>query len=99
MHRITLLLFSLALISSIAVAQKDGSSSTGTTTPAPLLVRNPDAGPVQPLDEGYTQQIHKFTTAPYFSTELVDHLPAANLPTPETVLVHIAGAPAVLDHA
>ena len=99
MHRISSFLLSLALISSLAVAQKDGSSSTGTLAPPPLLVRNPDAGPVQPLDEGYTQQIHKFTTAPYFSTELVDHLPATNLPTPEKVLGHIAGAPDVLDYA
>src|SRR5438067_934113 len=97
--RTTILLLSLTLISSVAAAQKDGSASTGTTTPPPLLVRNPDAGPVQPLDEGYTQQIHKFTTAPYFSTELVDHLPATNLPTPEKVLGHIAGAPDVLDYA
>jgi hypothetical protein len=50
-------------------------------------------------DEDYTAQIRKFTTAPYFTTELVDHLPASKLPTPEKILGHIAGAPDVLTYS
>jgi hypothetical protein len=53
----------------------------------------------QPNDEGYTAQIRKFTTAPVFTTELVDHLPDSKLPTPEKVLGHIAGAPDVLTYS
>lgn len=51
-------------------------------------------------DEGYTAQIKKFTTEPYFTTELVDHLPAsATVPTPEKVLGHIVGAPDILTYS
>ncbi len=46
----------------------------------------------QPDDAAYSEQIKKFTTAPYFTSELVDHLPASKLPTPEKVLGHIVGA-------
>jgi len=50
--------------------------------------------PVQPLDEGYTKEIHEYTTEPFFSTELVDHLPAsAAVPTPEKVLGYAIGTP------
>src|SRR5215831_488342 len=54
---------------------------------------------VQPNDESYSAQIRKFTTAPVFTTELVDHLPASKLPTPERILGHIAGAPDVLTYS
>lgn len=48
----------------------------------------------QPLDEGYTAKIREYTTAPYLTTELVDHLPAsATVPTPEKVLGYVIGAP------
>ena len=51
-------------------------------------------------DEGYTAQIKKFTTESYFSTELVDHLPAsATVPTPEKILGHIVGAPDMLTYS
>src|SRR5215467_7502560 len=56
-------------------------------------------GAAQPNDESYTAQIRKFTTAPVFTTELVDHLPASKLPTPEKILGHIAGAPDVLTYS
>jgi uncharacterized membrane protein YgcG len=52
------------------------------------------AAPAQPLDEGYTKKIREYTTEPFFSTELVDHLPAsATVPTPEKVLGYAIGAP------
>ncbi|RCS29900.1 hypothetical protein DEO45_07415 [Rhodanobacter denitrificans] len=50
--------------------------------------------PAQPIDQAYTAQILKFTTDPSFNSPLTDYLPASiNVPTPEKVLGHIAGAP------
>ena len=51
------------------------------------------AAATQPDDAGYTEQIHKFTTSPNFTSELVNHLPASNLPTPDKVLGYIVGTP------
>src|SRR5690349_8383691 len=48
----------------------------------------------QKLDEGYTAKIKQYTTEPFFTTELVDHLPAsATVPTPEKVLGYAIGTP------
>ncbi len=45
-------------------------------------------------DAPYTRLIRQATTAPQFSTSLVDHLPAsAMVPTPLAFLGYIAGAP------
>jgi hypothetical protein len=47
----------------------------------------------------YTRQIRENTTAPTFTTELVDHLPWSScVPAPDAFLHHIIGAPNVLDH-
>ena len=47
----------------------------------------------------YTKQIRENTTAPTFTTELVDHLPWSScVPAPDAFLHHIIGAPNVLDH-
>ncbi len=49
-----------------------------------------EAGP----DAAYTAKIREYTTEPFFSTELVDHLPASSrVPAPDKVLGHIIGAP------
>ncbi|HWZ96895.1 MAG TPA: M14 family zinc carboxypeptidase [Candidatus Dormibacteraeota bacterium] len=59
----------------------------------------PARDPKQPVDEAYTAKIHKYTTAPYFSSPLVDYLPASkNVPTPEVVLGDVAGAPGILPY-
>src|SRR5579862_2052978 len=72
-------------ISSIALAD-------GETSPA--------RDPKQPIDEAYTAKIRKYTTAPYFSSPLVDYLPASKtVPTPKAVLGDIAGAPGKLPYA
>src|SRR5579862_3344925 len=48
----------------------------------------------QQLDTGYTAKIHQYTTEPYFTTEMVDHLPAsATVPTPEKILGYVIGTP------
>ncbi|OOG49070.1 M14 family zinc carboxypeptidase [Rhodanobacter sp. C01] len=56
--------------------------------------------PNQPIDQGYTDQILKFTTDPSFNSPLTDYLPAsASVPTPEKVLGHISGAPNYLPYS
>ncbi len=53
----------------------------------------------QPLDEEYTALIREFTTEPFFSTPLVDHLPLSEtVPTPLDHLGHISGAPDILSY-
>ena len=47
----------------------------------------------------YTKKIKEFTTASYFSTELVDHLPISScVPPPDVSLHHIVGGPDILDY-
>jgi hypothetical protein len=51
------------------------------------------------VDEGYTKKIQEYTTEKYFSTELVNYLPASDkVPTPEKVLGYIAGTPEKLTY-
>ena len=54
----------------------------------------PARGANQPVDEAYTAKIKKYTTEPYFTSPLVNYLPASkNVPTPEVVLGDVSGAP------
>ena len=47
----------------------------------------------------YTKKIKEFTTEPFFSTELVDHLPLSScVPPPDAFLHHVIGAPDILDY-
>ena len=56
--------------------------------------------PKQPVDEAYTGKIKEYTTAPYFTSPLVDYLPASKtVPTPEKVIGDIAGAPGKLPYS
>jgi hypothetical protein len=67
----------------------------------PLFAQNsvPGRDPSQPIDQQYTQKIRAYTTAPYFSSPLVDYLPAsATVPTPAAVLGDVAGAPGILPY-
>lgn len=60
----------------------------------------PARDPAQPVDEAYSAKIKKYTTAPQFSSPLVDYLPASkNVRTPEVVLGDVAGAPGILPYA
>jgi hypothetical protein len=60
----------------------------------------PARDPKQPVDDAYTAKIHKYTTQTFFTSPLVDYLPASkSVPTPEVVLGDVAGAPAVLPYA
>jgi len=60
----------------------------------------PARDPKQPINEAYTAKIKKYTTAPVFTSPLVDYLPASkNVPTPEVVLGDVSGAPGILPYA
>jgi Zinc carboxypeptidase len=74
-----------------------GSGSTGSAqSPSHRYARDPK----QPVDEAYTKKIKEYTTAPYFTSPLVDYLPASKtVPTPEAVVGDIAGAPGKLPYS
>ena len=60
----------------------------------------PVRDPKQPVDAAYTAKIDKYTTAPYFTSPLVNYLPASKtVPAPSVVLGDIAGAPGILPYA
>jgi hypothetical protein len=60
----------------------------------------PARDPKQPVDAAYTEKMHKYTTQAYFTSPLVDYLPASKtVPTPEAVLGDVAGAPGILPYA
>jgi len=71
--------------------------ATAQTMPA----ANPYArDPKQSADEAYTKKIKEYTTAPYFTSPLVDYLPASKtVPTPMAVLKDVAGAPNILPYS
>ncbi|HEY6266232.1 MAG TPA: M14 family zinc carboxypeptidase [Candidatus Acidoferrum sp.] len=80
-------LFLFYAFGSAAVALADGETA-------------PARGPKQEVDEAYTAKIQKYTTAPYFTSPLVNYLPASKtVPTPEAVLGDVAGAPGVLPYS
>ena len=71
---------------------------------APLLSQqlnsNFSRDPRQPIDQHYTDQIHKYTTDPSFISPLVDYLPASKtVPTPAKMLGDVSGAPDMLPYA
>src|ERR1700678_3124301 len=56
--------------------------------------------PGQPIDQQYTDQIHKYTTDPSFISPIVAYLPASKtVPTPAKVLGDVSGAPDMLPYA
>jgi len=60
----------------------------------------PGRDPKQAVDQAYTAKIKKYTTEPFFTSPLVNYLPASkNVPTPEAVLGDVAGAPGILPYA
>ena len=52
------------------------------------------------IDAEYTKKIKEYTTEPFFTSPLVDYLPASKtVPTPKEVLGDVAGAPGKLPYA
>ena len=72
------------------------TSMFGQSALNPTFARDPK----QPVDQPYTNAIHKYTTGPNFLSPLVDYLPASKtVPTPAKVLGDVAGAPDMLPYA
>src|SRR5579885_2921055 len=62
--------------------------------------QRPGRNPNQPIDQAYTDKIHKYTTESFFLSPLVDYMPAKpGVPTPVAELGDIAGAPGKLPYA
>jgi hypothetical protein len=60
----------------------------------------PGRDPGQPIDDEYTRKIKEYTTEPFFTSPLVDYLPASKaVPTPKAVLGDVAGAPRILPYS
>jgi len=52
------------------------------------------------VDEDYTKKIKEYTTQSFFTSPLVDYLPASKtVPTPKAILGDVAGAPGKLPYA
>jgi Zinc carboxypeptidase len=74
----------------------------GAVLPSRLAAQQPTftRDPKIAIDEEYTKKIKEYTTQPFFSSPLVDYLPASkNVPTPKAVLGDVAGAPGKLPYA
>ena len=85
-----------ALFLAPVAAQQSRAQRTGQAeTKEDLVNARPGRDPKQPIDEEYTKKIKEYTTEPFFTSPLVDYLPASKtVPTPKAVLGDIAGAPA-----
>src|SRR5579863_8886203 len=78
----------LAIFIAMPLAAGDGDTSV------------PGRDPKQPIDEEYTKKIQEYTTEPFFTSPLVDYLPASKtVPTPKAVLGDVAGAPGILPYS
>jgi len=54
----------------------------------------------QPIDQEYTKKITEYTTEKFFNSPLTNYLPASpNVPTPQSVIGDVAGAPGKLPYA
>src|SRR5829696_3751763 len=86
----------------VALALVVSGSIPAAQTPAPASsAANPYArDPKQATDTAYTSKMKEYTTAPFFTSPLVDYLPASkNVPTPMAVLKDVAGAPGILPYS
>ncbi len=84
----------VAFLQPSLAAQRSGPP--GSAASIQTFVRDPKV----PIDEEYTRKIKEYTTEPYFTSPLVDYLPASKtVPTPKAVLGDVAGAPGKLPYA
>ena len=91
---LTLAIAGAALQSPLAAQQAKASPPPVPYTQT--FVRDPKI----PIDEEYTRKIKEYTTEPFFTSPLVDYLPASKtVPTPKAILGDVAGAPGRLPYA
>src|SRR5471032_691610 len=78
------------------LAAQSAKAPASPMSPTQPFVRDPKI----PIDADYTAKIKEYTTEPFFSSPLVDYLPASKtVPTPKAVLGDVAGAPGKLPYA
>jgi Zinc carboxypeptidase len=66
----------------------------GLTVFLSVALAQENAAKALATDAEYTAKIKQYTTEPFLTTELVDHLPVSEtVPTPEKVLGYVIGAP------
>ena len=91
---LALLVAGVCLQSPLAAQQAKPAASP--MSPSQPFLRDPKI----PIDDEYTKKIKEYTTEPFFSSPLVDYLPASKtVPTPKAVLGDVAGAPGKLPYA
>jgi hypothetical protein len=93
--------FGLALVTVCAVLQSSLAAQQGRPAPpSPAFPQPFIRDPKIPVDAEYTAKIKEYTTQPFFTSPLVDYLPASKtVPNPKTVLGDVAGAPGKLPYA
>ena len=80
----------------VGIAVLTGTVQAGAQSPSNPYTRDAK----QAVDEAYTRKMKEYTTAPYFTSPLVDYLPASKMvPTPMAVLGDVAGAPGKLPYS
>jgi len=103
LKRVVLLVAVICLVAPVAAQQTkstSGRTNGKTPTEAELATAKPGRDPNQPIDEEYTNGIRKYTTETFFTSPLVDYLPASKtVPTPKAVLGDVAGAEGKLPYS
>src|SRR5579871_1564916 len=98
--RFLLVIVLACLIAPVSAQQSKSSKSSKTLSDQDLATAKPGRDLNQPIDEDYTKKIKEYTTETFFSSPLVDYLPASKtVPTPKAVLGDIAGAPGKLPYS
>ncbi|HEU5410886.1 MAG TPA: M14 family zinc carboxypeptidase, partial [Candidatus Acidoferrales bacterium] len=88
------ILLTLVLAFAIPAARAKNSHHSKSSAPNAKA-----AASTQPLDVAYTAKIREYTTEPYLSTPLVDHLPSSStVPSPDKILGYAIGTPNKLTH-
>jgi hypothetical protein len=93
-------LLALAAFAAPVTARQSKPQKSSEATETDLATAKPGRDPNQPIDEQYTQGIRKYTTETFFTSPLVDYLPALKtVPTPQVVLGNVAGAEGKLPYS
>jgi len=94
-------LLALALVVACAFLQSPLGAQQAKMPASPMSYPQPFVrDPRIPIDEEYTKKIKEYTTEPFFSSPLVEYLPASkSVPTPKMILGDVAGAPGILPYA
>ena len=70
-------LLAIAALAAPVTARQAKPQKSGKATETDLATAKPGRDPNQAIDEEYTQGIRKYTTETFFTSPLVDYLPAS----------------------